>query len=48
MTDFLLSWYNLPFLAPIAVLYFYQLLHGIEVQGEPGDLDSRWVGCPLC
>jgi len=43
MTDFLLSWYNLPFLAPIAVLYFYQLLHGIEVQGEPGDLDtSGW------
>jgi len=40
MIDFLLSWYNLPFLALIAVLCFYQLLHGIEVQGEPGDLDT--------
>ena len=40
MIDFLLSWYNLPFLAPIAVLCFYQLLHGIEAQGEPGNLDT--------
>ena len=43
MIDFLLSWYNLPLLAPIAVLCFYQLLHGIEVQVELGDLDtSGW------
>ena len=43
MIDFLLSWYNLPFFTPIAVLCFYQLLHGIEVQVEPGELDtSGW------
>ena len=45
MINFLFSWYNLPFLALIYLLFFYHLLHNLELQDDfdSGGWDSLTI-----